>query len=127
MFSMMSSRVACSLALLVALAGTAGGCGGNNDSSEVGTIAKPEELSAVLPTGVTMETPVVSDSRYGASSKTVAEALASLHAQVKDGVLVAGYIGPEIHFDNEPTAKSKPSTTKSKKSKKPPVVVHLAK
>ena len=127
MFRTMSSRVACSLAVLVALVGAAGGCGGSNDSTESGAIAKPEELSAVLPTGVTMETPVVSDSRYGESSKTVAEALASLHAQVKDGVLVAGYVGPEIHFDNEPAAKSKPSTTKSKKAKKPPVVVHLAK
>ncbi len=122
---LMLSRVACSLAVLAALVVAAGGCGGEKQSTEPTAIAKPEELAAVLPKGVTLETPVVADPRYGESSKTVADALASLSAQVKEGVLVAGYVGPEIRFDSEPAAKLKPSTT-SKKAKKPPVVIRLA-
>ena len=126
MFRIMSSRVACSWALRTVLALAASGCGGQNDSSQPGTIDKPEEVAAVLPAGVTMETPVVADKRYGENSKTVADALASLNAKVKDGVLTAGFVGPEIHFDSEPVSKVKPGK-QAKKAKKPAVVVHLAK
>ncbi len=112
--------------LVAALSVAASGCGGATDSSLAPTaLENPEQVAAVLPKGVTMETPVVPDKRYGDTSKTVAEALMCLRAQVKNGVLFAGYAGPEIHFDNEPAAKIKPSRT-AKKVQKPPVVIKLA-
>jgi hypothetical protein len=128
MFPMLS-RVACSLTLLAAMVVAASGCGGKNGSAEPGKLDKPEEVAAVLPTGVTLETPVVPDKLYGESSKTVAEALANLQARVNDGVLVSGYVGPEIRFDSEPAAKLKPAkTSRTSKTKptKPPAVIRLA-
>jgi hypothetical protein len=124
MFRVITTRLACSIPLLAALVATAGGCGGSKPSS---SLPKPlqnrEEIAALLPKGVTLESPVVPNKLYGESSKTVEDALAAVSAQVKDGVLHAGFIGPEIQFDNE-TAK-KPAK-KFKKAEKPPTVIRLA-
>jgi len=123
MLRVITTRLACSIPLLTALVATAGGCGGSNPSSSHPTLQNREEIAALLPKGVTLESPIVPDKRYGESSKTVEDALASVSAHVKDGVLHAGFIGPEIQFDNE--AANKPAK-KLKKGEKPPTVIRLA-
>jgi hypothetical protein len=126
MLWIMTSRAAGTRVSLLALAVVISGCGGEPGSPEPGKITKPEEVATALPSGITLETPVVGDKRYGESSKTVADALGALNAQVKDGVLAAGFVGGEIQFDGDPKAKSK-TPKPAKKGAKPPVVIHLAK
>jgi hypothetical protein len=128
MFRVAPFRIAFLSLMVAALAVAAGGCGEQSESSLPPLLENPDEVAAVLPKGVTYDSPVVPDKRYGESSKTVKDALASLRARVKDGVLVSGYTGPPIRFDNEPAAKSKPagSSRTSKKVQKPPAVIHLA-
>jgi hypothetical protein len=128
MFPIMPSRVAISLAVLTALFVAAGGCGGQSDAVGPAPLENPDEVAAVLPQGVTLDTPVVPDKLYGDSSKTVREALGAMRARVKDGVLVSGYVGPQIRFDSEPAAKLKPApkSKTSKKAQKPPAVIRLA-
>jgi hypothetical protein len=120
MLWIMTSRAAGTRVSLLALAVVISGCGGEPGSPE------PEEVATARPSGITLETPVVGDKRYGESSKTVADALGALNAQVKDGVLAAGFVGGEIQFDGDPKAKSK-TPKPAKKGAKPPVVIHLAK
>ena len=98
------------------------GCGGSGPPTDPGPLKDPDKIVGVLPKGVTLETPVNPDKFYGESSKTVAEALASLQAYVQDGVLYDG-IGHEVHFDNEPPAKSK----KRKGPKVPRTVISIKK
>ena len=98
------------------------GCGGSGPPTDPGPLKEPDKIAGVLPSGVTLETPVNPDKFYGESSKTVAEALASLQAYVRAGVLYDG-IGHEIHFDNEPPAKIK----KGKGPRAPRTVISIKK
>lgn len=98
------------------------GCGGGASPTDPGPLKEPDKVASALPSGITLETPVNPDKAYGESSKTVGEALASLQAYVRDGALYDG-IGHEIHFDNEPPAKTK----RGKKNKAPRTVISLKK
>ncbi len=97
--------------LLVALAL---GCG-SSSPTDPGPLKEPDKISPLLPSGITLETPVIPDKLYGESSKTVGEALASLQAYVRDGVIYDG-IGHEIHFDNEVQPKAKAKRGKTQKA-----------
>lgn len=73
-------------------------------------LQNPDEIKALLPSGVTLETPIVPDKMFGENAKTVGDALASLHAQVRDKKLVDGGMGQTIHIQ-------KPGEKAAKKSK----------
>jgi hypothetical protein len=115
------TSVPCYFALIAVLAGCAAGCGGKNTSTEPLPLRDREAVVAALPKGVTLETPVVPDKMYGEKSKTVEDALSSVQAHVRNGVLFDGGLGQEIRFES-PGQKQK--TTKT--SKKPSLVIHLA-
>jgi len=98
------------------------GCGGGrNFSAAPSPLQDREAVAAALPKGVTLETAVIPDKMYGESSKTVEQALASLLAHVKGGVLLDGGMGQEIHFES---SKSKDKTVK--KAGRPYMIIHLA-
>jgi len=116
-----STRTPFSVAFFALMAACAPGCGGGaRVSSEPLPLQDRENVAAALPKGVTFETPVIPDKMYGESSKTVEQALASLQAHVKGGVLLDGGLGQEIRFESP---KSKEKT--SKRAGKPYMIIHL--
>lgn len=91
----------CAGSVLVALSCTMPmGCGlGATSSTAPAPLKEKETIASALPQGVTLETPVVADPLYGAESKTVGDALASLMAYTRDGKLYDGGMGREIRFE----------------------------
>jgi len=88
----------------------------------------PDTLSALataLPQGVTLEAPVVADTQYGESSKTVEDALASLQAYVRDNQIVDGGLGREVWFQSSSSKPAKDQERSTKKVKMPYLVVIL--
>ncbi len=116
-----SVRLSFSLILLAAL-----GCGGAQDPTAPGPLKERDKVMNMLPSGVTLESPVKPNKLYGESSKTVEDALAAVQAYVRDGVLYDG-IGHEIHFDPEPRPKNQPKAARNKKPSAPKTVITLAK
>jgi hypothetical protein len=115
----------CSFALCAALAVGAIGCGGSGSSSTPAAPLKDRDrIAAALPNGVTLESPVVPDKLYGESSKTVEDALASVQAYMRDGVIRDGGMGHEIQFDTG--SKSTKKKTKTRKQAEPVKVIKLA-
>jgi hypothetical protein len=115
----------CSFALCTALAVGAIGCGGSGSSStQAAPLKDRDRIAAVLPNGVTLESPVVPDKLYGESSKTAEDALASIQAYVRGGVIRDGGMGHEIQFNTG--SKSTKKTTKTKKQAEPVKVIKLA-
>lgn len=91
----------------VVLSAALAGCGG----APAGPPPPPplqnqDEIAAKLPSGVTLDTPIVPDNLFGENAKTVGDALASLHARVRDNQLVDGGMGQTIRFQK---AGEKPS------------------
>ena len=52
----------------------------------------------MLPSGVTLDTPIVPNELLGANAKTVGDALASLHAHVRGKQIVDGGMGQTIRI-----------------------------
>jgi hypothetical protein len=118
--------VTCLLTLLAAVGFSSGGCGGSTTSTEPPILRDRQEVVSALPAGITLETPVVPDKLYGESAKTVEDALRSLNAYVRNGVLYDGGMGHQIQFDPAPPGAAK-KTTKKLKGEGPPMVIKLAK
>ncbi|MGO9920438.1 MAG: hypothetical protein ACLQIB_37825 [Isosphaeraceae bacterium] len=99
-----------------------GGCGDG-----LGTSPPPVEpfdsakLAAALPSGITLQTPVRPDKRYGESAKTVEDALKGLFAILKDNTICDGF-GHEVRFVSRAKASAKPAG----KSGEVQTVVYLA-
>ena len=106
------------------------GCGsGSTGGTAPAPLKDKDAITAVLPTGVTLESAVVADPVYGASAKTVEEALASRMAYVRDGKLYDGGLGREIRFESPGGAakgNSKSTSNKGKKGAKPFTTIKLA-
>lgn len=95
------------------------GCGsGSGSGTARGPLKDKDAITAALPSGVTLETAVVADPAYGASAKTVEEALASLMAYARDGKLYDGGLGREIRFESPGGAAKGGQKSADKKSKK---------
>lgn len=95
-----------------------GGCGGSADPTAPPSIKDEEKdkLVAALPSGVTLDSPIEPDVMLGPKSKTVGEALAALHAYVKDSKIYDGGMGAVIQFKTgkaDSKSKSKPARGKS--------------
>jgi hypothetical protein len=116
----------CLLTLLAALGFSAGGCGGSMTSTEPPILRDRQEVVSALPAGITLEMPVVPDKMYGESSKTVEDALRSLNAYVRNGVIYDGGMGHQIQFDPPPPGAAK-KTSKKLKGEGPPMIIKLAK
>jgi len=94
-------------ALLLPLAG----CGASGEApTKPPPLENQAEIVALLPSGVTLDTPIVPDKLFGEDAKTVGDALAALHAQVRDKKLIDGGMGQTIHIQ-------KPGEKAPKKSK----------
>ena len=77
------------------------GCGsGSSRTAAPAPLKDRDAIAAALPKGVTLESSIVADPIFGASSKTVEEALANLMAYVRDGKIYDGGLGREIRFDS---------------------------
>ncbi len=99
------------------------GCGKGTSGPLPGPLKDREALAAALPPGVTFETAVIPDARYG-FARTVEDALTSLQANVEGGAIHDGIAGQEIRFERgQPASKSsrKPAT------KSPYTVIKLTK
>lgn len=88
------------------------GCGG--DAGYTGgppppppPLENPDKITALLPPGVTLDSPIVPNDFIGPTFKTVGEALASLHTEARGKQLVDGGLGQTIHIQKagEKTAK----------------------
>jgi hypothetical protein len=108
------------LAALVAL--PIGGCGGGAENTPAAAPLDREKLAAALPQGVTLETRVRPDKRYGESAKTVEDALKSLLATVRDNTIY-DLLGHEIRFESPGKARAKTAA----KPTSAQTVVYLAK
>jgi hypothetical protein len=118
---------ACRLTVLAFLGFSSGGCGGSMLTSTAPPILRDrEEVISALPKGITLDMAVVPDKMYGESSKTVEDALRSLNAYVRNGVLYDGGMGHQIQFDPAPPSAAK-KTTKKLKGEGPPMIIKLAK
>ncbi len=117
-----------SLPLFTALVLCAVGCGGSTSSPPALTLNDRDGLAAILPKGVTLESPIVPNKRFGESAKTVEDALKSLQASVTNGVVQDGMMKQEIQFDtgSGPVSVSKGTKKPSKKSAGPVIVIELA-
>ncbi len=93
----------------------------------MGTTPPPVEgfdsakLAAALPSGITLQTPVRPDKRYGESAKTVEDALKGIFAIVKDNRICDGF-GHEVRFESASKGRAKSAA----KSQEPQTVVYLA-
>jgi hypothetical protein len=117
------SRVFAPTLIVALFACLLGGCGdGAVTTPPAVAPIDTSKLSAALPSGVTLQTPVRPDKAYGESVKTVEDALKNLIATVKDGTLYDA-LGHEILFESEGAPAAKPAA----KSKGAQIVVHLAK
>lgn len=97
--------LSCALSALLA------GCGGSAEApTKPPPLENEAEIVALLPSGVTLDTPIVPNELFGENAKTVGDALAALHAQVRDKKLIDGGMGQPIHI-------RKPGEKSSKKSK----------
>ena len=95
------------------------GCGsGSTGSAAPAPLKDKDAIAAALPKGVTLESAVVADPVYGASAKTVEEALASLMAYVRDGKLYDGGLGREIQFESPGGAAKATKKSGDRKGKK---------
>ena len=109
-----------SFELLTAIILCAGGCGGGSISTPTLSLSDRDAVAAILPKGVTLESPIVPNKLYGESSKTVEDALISLQAVVKNGLLQGGVMKQEIRFD---TGSGSEGTKKTPKKPAGPVIV----
>jgi hypothetical protein len=113
-------------ALLALLAFCAGGCGRSSTTTDPGPLKQRDDVAAALPSGITLDSPVVPDKLYGESSKTVEDALRYLQAYARDRVLYDGGMGHEIRFDPDPGGAPKKTARKSK-SQPVYLIIKLAK
>ena len=90
-----------------------------------GPIKNIDEIAALLPQGINLDTPVIPDARYG-FSKTVAEALHSLQATLDGKTIRDGQAGQEIRFEHGKPATSGKSPKKKPAAKSPYTVIMLA-
>ncbi len=105
------------------------GCGGGSVAGKVspGPLKEREAIAAVLPQGVSFDSPVIPDVLYGKSSKTVEDALANLQAYVRGQTIHDGGLGREIRFEHSGKgSKEGKSQKKQQKSKVPYTVIMLA-
>jgi hypothetical protein len=107
------------------LLGLGSGCGGGSPlASGPVELKDRDKIVAALPKGVTLDSAVVPNILYGNSSKTVEQALASLQAYVRDGVIHDGGFGREIRFDTKaPTSGASRSADPAHKSSRAPTMV----
>lgn len=92
------------------------GCGG--DGAYTGgppppppPLENPDEVAALLPSGVTLDSPIAPNEFLGPDFKTVGEALAALHVKVQGKQLIDGGLGQRIHIQKageKAAKKSKP-------------------
>jgi hypothetical protein len=95
------------------------GCGsGSTGSTALAPLKDKDAITAALPKGVTLESAIVADPVYGASAKTVEEALANLMAYARDGKLYDGGLGREIRFEPPGGAAKGSQKSTDKKGKK---------
>jgi hypothetical protein len=117
------TRVYGPLLLSTLLALPIGGCGGGSVTTmPAAAPVDSEKLAAALPKGITLQTPVRPNKRYGESAKTVEDALKTLFATVKDNTICDGF-GREIRFESPGKAPAKSAA----KSVGVQTVVYLAK
>ncbi|MDR3621520.1 MAG: hypothetical protein P4L85_19370 [Paludisphaera borealis] len=118
------SRIALVLCLLVTFSWL--GCGPAADPTAPPPIQAEdkEKLAAALPPGVTLESSIEPNVMLGANSKTVGEALASLHAYVKDNKIYDGGMSKVILFKTgKDDSKSKPAKSSKTKEESTTIVV----
>jgi len=116
------TRIQASLLLSALFALPIGGCGDGANAPPAAAPLDREKLAAALPKGVTLETSVRPDKRYGESAKTVEDALKTLVATVKDGTIY-DLLGHEIRFESG----AKGATKSPTKSTSAQTIVYLAK
>jgi hypothetical protein len=110
--------------LLVVQAGCGGGTSGNGVPAP---LKDREAIIAALPSGVTLESPVIPDVLYGQSAKSVEDALTGLHAYVRGKTIYDGGLGREIRFEHgSKRSADVKSPKKPQRSKVPFTVVMLA-
>ena len=90
-----------------------------------GPLKEREVIAAVLPQGVSFDSPVIPDVLYGESSKTVEDALANLQAYVRGQSIHDGGLGREIRFERSGKG-SKKGKSQKQKSKVPYTAIMLA-
>jgi len=104
----------------VVLSAMLAGCGGAPEGPPPPPpLQNQEEIVAHLPPGVTLDTPIVPNELFGEKTKTVGEALASLHARVQGKQLVDGGMGQPIRIQ-------KPGEKPSKRAKRSPMTITIA-
>ncbi len=94
------------------------GCGGGTPGTDPGPLKDKEAIAPLLPPGVTLESPIVPNPMFGASSITVADALASLQAYARDGAIHDGGLGSEVQFKRDGKVLGSGSAEKTKKKAK---------
>jgi hypothetical protein len=103
------------------------GCGsGSTGGITAGPLKDRDAVIAALPKGVTLESAILPDPMYGATSKTVEDALTSLLAYTKDGKIYDGGLGREIRFESPGKGSQKSTDKKSKKGAAPFTIIKLS-
>jgi hypothetical protein len=125
------SRIRAKLSICCLIVSSLGGCGGGGPVTDPGPLKDRDAIAKLLPTGVTLESPVVPNVMYGKSAKTIEDALAGLQAYVRDGAIHDGGLGSEIQFkrDGKVVGDAKGPDRSKKKGKLQPslTVIELAK
>jgi hypothetical protein len=105
-------------ALLLASLFSWSGCGSSPDPTAAPPIKEEDKgkIVALLPPGVTLDSPIESNAMLGPNSKTVGEALTAIHAYVKEDKIYDGGMGRLIQFKTG-KADSKAKPAKSAKTK----------
>jgi hypothetical protein len=100
--------------LLASLSGA--GCGPAPDPTVPPPIKDEDKskIAALLPPGVTLESPIEADPMLGPNSKTVGEALTALHAYVKDGKIYNGGMSSVIQFKTSKDSGKGPKAARGK-------------
>jgi hypothetical protein len=92
------------------------GCGPSTDPTVPPPIKEEDKskIIALLPPGVTLESPIEPNPMLGPNSKTVGEALTALHAYVKDDKIYNGGMSGVIQFRTSKEAGKTPKPAKGK-------------
>ena len=92
-----------------------------------GPLKERAAIAAVLPQGVSFDSPVIPDVLYGESSQTVEDALATLRAYVRGQTIHDGGLEREIRFERGGKgSREDESQKRQQKSKVPHTVIMLA-
>lgn len=92
------------------------GCGSAPDPTVAPPIKEDDKakIVALLPPGVTLESPIEPDPMLGPNSKTVGDALTSLHAYVKEDKIYNGGMSSVIQFKTAKEAGKAPKGGRNK-------------